>query len=166
MRGIIKTFTLSLFPCILCACGASRHIIPTATETKSVEVREKTVFVSDTVYIEIPSQTSERVVRDTISCLSNDFASSTAKVFSDGSLYHDLQTRPQRRSVPTQRQIEYRDSVVYLDKVVEVPKLIPRELTKWQKMQISGFRILLPIVLLLIVWIFRKPVLALVRRFI
>lgn len=166
MREVIKIFALSLFPCVLCACGASRHIAPTYTETKSVEVREKTVFVPDTVYIEIPSQTSEKIVRDTISCLSNDYANSTAKVFADGSLYHDLQTKPQRRSVPTQRQIEYRDSVVYLDKLIEVPKLIPRDLTKWQKMQISGFRILLPIVLLLLAWIFRKPVLALVRRFI
>lgn len=160
---------------LLSACCASRKAT-SSTETSErgrdsvrIEYRERTVFVPDTVFVEIPPQIAERTTPDSLSHLENDYAESTARLNQDGTLYHDLKTKPQTKPVPTEKEIQYRDSIVYRDvyrdrivkeketEVVEVEK----KLSWFQKTEIGGFWALL----LLLAIIYRKKIFgAIVRR--
>lgn len=146
-------------------CSPGKHLAKTQQQQDStrVEVRKEIVYVPDTVYLEIPSQTAERTTRDSTSHLENDFAESDARINSDGTLYHDLRTKPQEKEIPVEVPKERKDSIIYRN--IEVEKIVPveRELTKWQKTQMRGFWVVLVV---LVVYVFRKPFLALIRRFI
>ena len=78
-------------------CSPGKHLAKTQQQQDStrVEVRKEIVYVPDTVYLEIPAQTAERTTRDSTSHLENDYATSDARINTDGSLYHDLKTKPQ-----------------------------------------------------------------------
>ena len=160
---------------LLSACCASRKAT-SSTETSErgrdsirIEYRERTVFVPDTVFVEIPAQTAERTTPDSLSYLENDYAESTARLNQDGTLYHDLKTKPQTKPVPTEKEIQYRDSIVYRDvyrdrivkqKVREVVE-VEKKLSWFQKTEIGGFWALL----LLLTIIYRKKIFgAIVRR--
>lgn len=95
----------------------------------------------DTVYLEIPPQTAQRETRDSTSHLENDYAESDARINSDGSLYHDLKTKPQKKPLEFEKPVERKDSIVYRTKTVTETKVkeVPRELTWFQKTQIYGF---------------------------
>jgi len=168
-------------PCIvltavlLTACASSRKAA-TSTSTDSsvqgrdsvrIEYRERTVLVPDTVFIEIPAQTAERTTPDSLSHLENDFAESNARINQDGTLFHDLKTKPQEKAVPTQKEIQYRDSIVYKDRIVKLRVTetktveVEKKLSWFQKTQIYGFWALL----LLLAIIYRKKLFgAIVRR--
>lgn len=139
---------------LMCGCCPCRNLTQETDSQDStrVEVRTKTVLVPDTVYIEIPSQTAERTTRDSTSHLENEYAASDARINPDGSLFHDLRTKPQKKPVATDKKIEQRDSIVYRNKVVTVTKTVsvPRDLTKFQKTQIAGFWFLVAIIVLFV----------------
>lgn len=164
MKNLILTLAVS---CLLCACGTQRKLPTTTiqeTTSSNVEVKYEKVFVHDTTYIEIPAQTAERTTPDSTSHLENDYAVSDAKINSDGTLFHDLKTKPQKKPVPVDKEIERRDSVAYVDRYVEVP--VERSLTCWEKTCINWFPYTLVVILLALVYIFRKPMRSLIRRFI
>ena len=75
------------FPFILLflsvACSVSRQVTP--REQTTVEIRTETVYVPDTVYIELPRIVEKVQTLDTISVLENKYAKSAASV-SDGVL--------------------------------------------------------------------------------
>lgn len=155
---------------LLTGCAATKKTLATdASQLDSVriEYRKRTVFVPDTVFVEIPAQTAERTTPDSISHLENDYSESTAKINQDGSLYHDLKTKPQTKPVPVQKEVQQRDSVrvEYRDRtvtetVVETVE-VEKKLSWFQKTQIAGFWTLL--VFLMIVY--RKKIFgAIVRR--
>lgn len=132
---------------LMCGCCPCRHLITETTSQDStrIEVRTQTILVPDTVYLEIPSQTAERITRDSVSRLENEYAVSDARINPDGSLYHDLRTKAQKKAIETDKTVETRDSIVYRDKVQIVKETVsvPRELSMFQKCQIFGFWILL-----------------------
>lgn len=160
---------------LLSACCAARKAT-SSTETTDrgrdslrVEYREKIVFVPDTVFVEIPAQTAERTTPDSLSHLENDFAESNARINQDGTLFHDLKTKPQTKPVPTLKEIQYRDSIVYRDvyrdRIVKVKEQevveVEKKLSWFQKTEIGGFWALL----LLLAIIYRKKIIgAIVRR--
>ena len=150
----MKTALICTLILLLTACGTSRKLTTFQSDSVRVEV-VKTV--------EIPAQTAERTTRDSSSHLENDFAESDARINSDGTLYHDLRTKPQEKEIPVEVPKERKDSIIYRN--IEVEKIVPveRELTKWQKTQMRGFWVVLVV---LVVYVFRKPFLALIRRFI
>lgn len=162
MKRILFTL-VTIF--ILGGCSTIRKLETNTQQQDSthIEVRTKTIYIQDTVYLEIPAQTAERTTADSTSYLENDYATSNARINLDGTLYHDLKTKPQEKPVNVKLPVENRDSIIYRN--IEVEKIIPveRELTWWQKTQIKGFWVEL---IILIVYIFKKPVLALIRRFI
>lgn len=166
MRNMILTLAVSY---LLCACGTQRKLATTTiqeTNNSNVEVKYIKEFVHDTTFVEIPAQTAERTTPDSTSHLENDFAVSDAKINSDGTLSHSLKTKPQKKPVPVDREIERRDSVVYVDRLVKVPVPVERQLTFWEKNSIRWFPYLVGAVLVLLCLVFKKPLLALVRRFI
>ena len=148
----------------LTSCGAGR--LPIQTENKDsirVEVREKTVYIHDTVLLEIPAQSAENTTRDTSSHLETDYAESDARINPDGTLYHSLQNKPQEKPVPVDVPQTQKDSLVYRDRYISEIVEIPRDLTSWQKWQMRSFWILLSG---LVIFVLRKPLLSLIRRFI
>lgn len=129
-----------------------------------IEYRERTVLVPDTVYFEIPRQMAERTIADSVSHLENDYASSDARLNSDGTLTHTLNSKPQLKPVPTERKIEYRDSIIYKDrwrdKKQTVTEYVERKLSWWEQTQIYGFWTAIAIVAI----IYRKKIFQTVVR--
>ncbi len=142
MKTALYYIIILLCAVMLSGCGAVRLVEKTNTEQRdSVRVQVVKEYVKDTVFIEVPEQTAERTTRDSTSHLENDFATSDARINADGSLFHDLNTKPKKIPAEVQKPVERRDSIVYQTKTVteikEVP--VPRELTWFQKTQIYGF---------------------------
>lgn len=150
---------------LLTSCGAGKRL-PVQTERQDsirVEVREKTVYIRDTVLVEIPVQSAENTTRDTSSHLETDYAESDARINPDGTLYHSLRNKPHKQPVPVDVPQTQKDSIVYRDRYISETIEVPRDLTAWQKWQMRSFWILLSVVA---VYILRRPLLALARRFI
>ena len=141
----IVIFLMVIFTLI--SCRSSKSLITQTQEYKRdsvrVEYRERTVFVPDTVFVEIPVQKTERTTRDSISHLENDYAVTDARINSDGTLTHTLNSKPQAKPVPIKRPIEYRDSIVYKDTAISknntITKYMAHKLSWWEQTQIYGF---------------------------
>ena len=151
------------------SCGSGKHL-PAQTEHRDsvrVEVREVTKFIRDTVWMQIPIQSAENTIRDTTrdtsSHLETDFAESDARINPDGTLHHSLRNKEQEKPVPVDVPTTQKDSIVYRDKFIYETIEVERDLTGWQKWQMRSFWILLSI---MTVYVLRKPLLALARRFI
>jgi hypothetical protein len=155
---------LLLIALLLTACGTPKKLTTTQQDSTRIEIRETVIYVPDTVFVEIPAQTAERTTQDSTSHLENDYALSDARINPDGSLYHDLKTKPQEKPVPIEKPVERKDSIIYRTQYIdrEVTVEVERELLWWEKTQIYGFWGL--VVILLIVY--RKKIFALARRFI
>lgn len=142
MKRILLLFTIGI---LLVSCGPTRHITTQERQRDSVRVeyRERTVFVPDTVFVEIPKQTADRTTKDSTSHLENDYASTDACINIDGTLTHTLQSKPQIKPIPTEKRIEYRDSIVYKDKIINNTntdvKYVEHKRSWWEQTQIYGF---------------------------
>lgn len=93
-------YFFELFLCIVLLSGCStkrKAMVEQTTIRDSVVVNyvTETTYVTDTVYVEIPAMTEAKTTADSSSYLHNDFASSTARINADGTLYHDLVLLPQ-----------------------------------------------------------------------
>lgn len=142
MKNLIITIAATIF---LISCGSSKHLTTQERQRDSVRVeyRQRTVFVPDTVFVEIPAQKAERTTKDSTSHLENDYASSDAQVNADGTLTHTLHSKPQAKPIPIKRPVEYRDSIVYKDRIINknntVTKYVEHKLSWWEQTQIYGF---------------------------
>lgn len=153
---------------LLGGCSPAKHLSTTQQQQDStrVKVLKETVYVRDTLWFAIPAQTAERTTRDSTSHLENDYATSDARINPDGSLYHDLNTKPQEKPVEFDKPIERNDSIVYKYKdrtvyeTVEVE--VEKELSWWQKTQMYGFWV----ALVIIVIAYRKGIWTIVKRLI
>ena len=159
----MKKIALLLITALL-AFGCSRKIVPIMSEkTDSIRIEHTVEYIeklrTDTVKIEIPAQEKQVQVRDSSSHLETDFATSDARVYSDGTLYHSL--RNKARTVPVAVQIKEvekivtRDSLVYRDTRIEVPVRLPltwRE-TFWVRSGQIGWAAL---ILVIAVFVLRK----------
>lgn len=144
------------------SCCSSRHLATSSKDSVRVEIRTRTEYVRDTVIREIPSISEAITTRDTTSHLENFYAQSDARINSDGTLFHSLATKPQKEPIPIDRPIVYRDSIVYRDKVVKDVVQVKRELSWWEKTQMKGFWVLV----VFVVFVYRKKIMSLIRRFI
>lgn len=141
MKALLHILAVAL---LLAGCSPCKHIAASQVQQQDsthTEVITKTYFVTDTVLVEIPAQTAERTTTDSVSQLENDYATSEARINPDGTLYHDLKTKPQDIPKEVQTPVERKDSIVYRYKYRDVVKTVEveRELTWWQKTQMYGF---------------------------
>jgi len=130
------------------ACSTMKQVTP--REQTTVEVRTNTVFVPDTVYIEIPRIVEKVQTLDTISVIDTKFAVSEAQV-SNGVLAHSLEIKPVREPAIVQKEIVYRDSVVLQQMDVDHYIEVPAELSWWQQLKLRIGGIALGIIITLIV---------------
>jgi hypothetical protein len=154
---------------LLASCGSTQRLLspnPSIKDSTRVETKVVTVFIKDTVTITVPEHTLKTATRDSSSHLETDYAVSDASIDSTGTLHHTLANKAGSVPVPAETKVIYRDSIVYRE--IEVPTpypvevKVPRELTWWQQTKMKGFWILLALLALSC----RKPIFALIRRFI
>lgn len=149
--------------CMLSGCGICGHVSGTDTsQRETIHVIEHTQFVPVVTSFDIPEIKESVRVKDSTSFLENKFAESTARIFSDGTLYHDLRTKPQTIQQEQEVKIEYRDSIVVKQKEtkVTVEKKVEKPLNAWQKFRLRGFWVLLAVCAFAyrkqIVWLIKK----------
>lgn len=157
---------LLLLTFIIGGCASSRRLSENVHQQDSVQIKIETriEYVPDTVYIEIPAQTAERETADSTSHLENDYATSDARINPDGTLFHNLKTKPQKKPVEFEKPVEHKDSIIYKTKTVTKVRTVevPHELTWWEKTQIYGFWFILFILMI----VYRKKFFSLVKWFI
>lgn len=129
-------------------CSPCRHISTTTTDSTRIEVRTQIEYIPDTVFIEVPIEVIAQTTRDTTSHLETSFAVSDAHINPDGSLFHSIANKPQKRPIPTEKEVIHKDSIVYRDRTQTEVVEVERELTRWQKIQMRGFWVALVVLLL------------------
>lgn len=163
---------------IVSGCCTQRRVVEQNTtviqqkDSSNTEVRvEKVIeYLTDTVYIKIPAQMAERTTQDSTSHLENDYATSDARINQDGTLYHDLKTKPQEIASEFQKPVERNDSVrtEYKTKIKYITlidkKEVEKELTWWQHTCIKWFPWCIILLIIAIGYIFRKPILKITKR--
>lgn len=161
--GCVIGIIILLIAGSLTSCSTHRQLQTSTTETTTdsvrVEVIRETVFVTDTVTVEIPAAISERTTIDTISTLENQFALSTARINADGTLFHSLLQKPQTLLVEFQKPVINNTTNTTANheatktKTIEVPVEVEKELTWWQGFKISAFWYLTALSLVLTLWL-------------
>ena len=141
------------FPFILLflsvACSVTRQVTP--REQTTVEIRTETVYVPDTVYVQLPAVSQSVETLDTISVLENKYSVSEASV-SGNILKHSLEVKPVKEPVAIQKEIVYKDSVIVKEVDVDHYIEMPAELTPWQsfKIKLGGYAFALIIILIVV----------------
>lgn len=158
MRLLILCITIGLLP----GCCPCKHLSTNTRDSISIETRIHKIYIKDTLRFQIPPYSKRQVVRDTSSHLETPLAVSDAWINNDGSLGHSLENKPQDIPVPFEKEVIYRDSIVYKDKTDTKIVEVERRLTWWQQTKMRGFWLLLGVV----VFVFRKNILTMARRFI
>lgn len=156
--AMLKIFAIMILVLLSSACcRKTTPIYITTIDSTRVEVRETTITVVDTTYIAIPEQSIKQTVKDSTSHLETDFATSTASILPDGSLFHELKNKPHEVPVEVENKIHQKDSIVYNDRVVykEVPVEVEKELSWWGKIKqlLGGFAIVAIVIYLALTFI-------------
>lgn len=154
---------LAIVIMMLSGCKSPKEIVK---EVTVIETRDSISFVHDTVYFDVPVQIVQVVTHDSTSVLENDWAISHAAINKDGTLSHKLESKPQSVPVPFEKPVETKTQVIYRNKEVQVPVPVEKPLTPWEKFRLGAFWWLLGASIVGGVVVFRKPLFALVRRFI
>lgn len=154
---------------LLASCRCKQQAIPSVEpvvlhERDSVRTEYIERVRIDTLRVEIPipAQSASEVVRDSVSFLETDFATSVARILSDGSLSHTLKNK--ERNFEADALVAVKDTetaeteYVYRDKPVKVPYAVEveKELTGWQKFRLGAFWWLLGVAVALGLWTFRR----------
>ena len=117
----MKRFILFIVMFLMMGCSIFNRVqyVPVESKIDSVTI-EKIVERVDSVYIPVPSESSE-VVREDSSHLETSVAISDAKIDSNGVLHHTLKNK----DVNLKKEIVYKDKII--EKKVEVEKEVPVE---------------------------------------
>ena len=143
----MKNFILFFLLFFSVACSTIKQVTP--REQTTLEIRTETVYVPDTVYIELPRFVERVQTLDTISVLENKYAKSEALV-ENGTLNHSLELKPVKEPAIVQKQIVYKDSIIVKEVDVDHYIEMPAELTPWQsfKIKLGGYAFALIILLI------------------
>ena len=167
MKALLYGIAVCGLSVILAGCKSTKYV-PVYVQNDSVRtvVKTETVYEKDTAHIEIPRQTAERITKDTISSLENDFATSNAWITSDGTLHHTLATKEQELPFEYDKKIERTDSTSTKQGTTTIVKTVEKELSWWQQTEIYGFRVLAALLAIGLVWKYRKAIMAFIRKLI
>lgn len=154
---------------VLSSCGTQRQAVSTVyRDSVQVQVQTKIEWRTDTVFFEIPAQTAQRETRDSVSHLENDIAFSDARVNADGSLFHSLNIKKQKKQKEVSTPIIYKDSVRTEYEYIEVkePQYIEKELSKAQRFKLRAFPFLLLAIAAMLCYRYRKNIISIILRLI
>lgn len=144
------------------ACCPCRHLTTSTRDSVRVETNVQTEYVHDTAWIKVPIEVVRQTVIVDSSHLETSFAVSDARINSDGSLSHSLENKPQDKPIPFEKPITTINNDTYHGKTETEIVEVECKLTWWQQTKMRGFWILLAVV----VFLFRKNIIPLARRFI
>ena len=152
------------------SCSCPLRLPATHTETSirdSVAVRDSLVFRDSLVLVPIPAEASQNVLPVFMpSHLESSVATSDAWVDSIG-LHHTLDNKPTalpahipvtEHHITTDAQHAQETATIRIETVE-----VAQPLTRWQELKIGAFWWLLAALIAALLWIFRKPLLKLIK---
>ncbi|MBR1526849.1 MAG: hypothetical protein IJ640_09365 [Prevotella sp.] len=135
--GYVVAMFVGLLLCALFgSCRSHREVIEN-NDSVRVEVRTNTIYVPDTIFVEIPSQKAERTTADSTSHLENEYSLSDARINPDGTLFHLLETKPQKKPVEFQKPITTNDSIEVRYKTQTKTVEVEKKLSRWEKFKMD-----------------------------
>ena len=141
-RERVITYIVSLL--VLAGCGTVKEI-PVQT-IERVEYKDSTVYIRDTVTVEIPKEVIKEIVpKDTASILNTSLAVSEARL-EKGMLHHKLE---QKGTIPV--QIDTVITVQYVDRIVEREIPVEVEVIKYKRDNMFWFSIIINILVILFI---------------
>lgn len=153
---LVFVVLFTVFMCLVTSCSPK---IITHTETV-IKYRDRVVH--DTTTFEIEKEVEKIVTKDTTSHLENTYAKSDA-VVSQGFLHHSLESKPQVIKVPV--EVHVTDTLWKESEVITEIKEVEKPLSWWQQMKQSTWGWMLLVLAGALIYIFRKPILALIKTF-
>lgn len=161
----MKTIIILFSALVLLSCKQKERIVykPYPVEYRSTEY----VRVTDSVYVQPLKQESDSITtKDTSSILTNTYCQSKA-VVSEGMLTHTLTTLSGASVLAKGRIIETirLDSIPYAVEV-PVPYEVEKALSLSEQIAVRWFWKLLMALVACLGWIFRKPIIVLIRSII
>lgn len=138
------------------ACCPCRRLATSTADSVRVETRIRTEYVRDTLFVEVPAESTTQTVTTDYSHLETNFAVSDARIEPDGRLFHSLWNKPQNAPVAVNTPVIYRDSIVYRDRTINNIIEMERQLTAWQRFQMSGFWALVAVIACIIIFYIKK----------
>ena len=126
----------------------------------------------DTVIVEVPlpAESVSQVVRDSTSHVETSLAESDAWINDDGSLGHSIKNKPQnlKADVPVPVKDTQTNNTASSVKEIPVPYpepvYIEKNLTTWESVKMESFWYLIVMVIMALGWIFRKPIVSVIRN--
>lgn len=165
LRIIIGIVVLLIIAALTSGCKTKQEI-----QTITAEDFRRTEIIHteriDTVFVEIPAQSSERITQGGESFLETDFAESFAAINEDGTLKHTLKNKEFKHSVmvKTTQDTIIKEKIIEKPYPVEVPVEVDKELTWWQRTRLNTWWWITTALALCVAWIFRKPLLTIYRK--
>ena len=153
-RWTQKVFIIGFLGLCVSACS------PRIVERIVTEVEYRDRIVHDTARVEIPYEVEKIVTRDTVSHLENSFAKSDA-VVSGGFLSHSLESKPHYIKVPVEFHVT--DTLIRESEIRTEIKEVEKPMSKWKSAKLDAFWWLVMAVVGLLIYVFRKPLLRLIR---
>lgn len=127
-------------------------------DVEKIEYRDR--IVHDTATIEIPREVEKIVTRDTSSVIENTYAKSEA-VVSGGFLSHTLESKPKIIRVPV--EVVVHDTTYIKETTEQKTEYVEKELTWWQSFRMKAAPWLFILLVLALLWIFRKSIVKLIK---
>lgn len=153
----------------LLAVSCSPKVIETIRTETITEYRDSIAWRDTTIFVPIPLESDQAIVHvgDT-SHRETTVAESDAWVDSDGMLHHTL--RNKRVSLSQGVKLPEHFLVTNVKNTAEhahvITREVERELTAWQRFRINSFWWLCLLLAVSVIWIFRKPIVALIKKLI
>lgn len=158
----ILVYVVSIAILLWGMCSFFASCSPRIVEKVVTEVEYRDRVVHDTATVEITKEVEKIVTRDTVSHLENTYAKSDALV-SGGFLTHSLESIPQIIEVPY--EVHVTDTLVKEAQIIEKEVNVEQPLSAWKSFEIKAFWWLVGGIVLLLLIIFRKPLFALIKKF-
>lgn len=170
MKGLkIRAVILAL--CFLWASCSQKIVEKLVTQTVT-EYRDSTVFRDSTIFVPIPLEADQAIVhiQDT-SHRETSVAESDAWIGKDGMIHHSLRNKADARiaydlKLPERWLYTGVTNTKEHEQGIIKREYVEKSLSWWQKARIRAFWWLLGGLILCLAWIFRKPLLAILKKWI
>ncbi|MDE7180893.1 MAG: hypothetical protein K2N88_06820 [Muribaculaceae bacterium] len=172
----VITSILILLALIMCACHTSKKAISSppviVTNTDSVRLEYIETVRIDTVIVEVPlpAESVSQVVRDSTSHVETSLAESDAWINDDGTLGHSIKNKPQKLKAEVPVPVKDTQTKNTASSIKEIPVPYPepvyveKSLTLWQSIRLEAFWYLIVMLIIVLGWILRKPILSVIRK--
>ncbi|HIT81825.1 MAG TPA: hypothetical protein IAD09_06265 [Candidatus Caccoplasma merdavium] len=150
---IASLITFSVTLLLFSSCRTGRQVVVVeGKDSIRIEERLRYVQVVDTFFMEVPPQSAERTTADSSSHLENDYAMSDARILSDGSLFHTLETKPRTDTLTRELSVQAKDSIIYREKVVPQPVPIEKPMGWFTQMRLWLGNLMLALIAGAVAW--------------